>query len=409
MESGMLRVDVAARRRVPIIFTVFCALLGVSPCVAAQDDATQLLKQAEAATAWLRQCRIATRVHYRFDNDGSKGGSSIVVRQYYALDGRVHIKVDSTDEDAEGKAKRPQMPPIQRETIFSGSRHVIYYPTSRIVITSRVPEEGIRKWRAIDRCDVQLGSFLEGRATFGELATSIFEVASHGSIVVLSRSEMLEGVECVKLGCDTPQGQLRIWIAPSRSYCVLRYEFDQQDIPQGIYKTSKVVFNQAKLIQQAGRYFVASGQYQGSYVAKSRDVAGFLRFTETAVAERTEIDTSPRFDEPNLFTFADIPNGAFVTLENETPGGVLHVWEDGQIVPFIDSRAIKSIDSELDTFRATNVGKPEAGPGRDKLAPQPSVGHKQSSRSLVIWAAVSAVLIAVIGWVLVFGRSIRVR
>jgi hypothetical protein len=318
-----------------------------------------MLLRAEQATAWFDHAAVVTQVRYSAAQDTyPPTHSEIQVRQYFGPHGEMRVKMEISQHAPTGKRKTP----VEREYIVAGDRHVLFFPSlvPPKVLLSRT-ERDIEKWKEIIRCDPMAGCFLVGRFVGGDLGNvSIFELARRGHPRVLATRGNVNDVPCEIVESDAPVGVVRIWIAPSLEYNFVKFEFEQNGAAGKVSKDFKASFEFTDKANRGGRTILLAGRYHSSFVPMQG--SGFQSLTEDVEARRTDVDSSPTYTDPNLFSFADVPNGAMVTFDDDRASTVQYIWRDGKAVPLVDSGLLEWIRGQAQTGRASSSSRPAGTP-----------------------------------------------
>lgn len=342
-----------------LLAIVACVFLGTSQAHADRITSPQeLLERARAVTYLPSPSRVVTVVEYKFDSEaaGQDYGGKFKVRRY-ARDDETHLKL-TFDRDAEAGRNNP---PVESEQVFAGDLGFIYLPFRNRVQLARVAED-VNRWRDNLVHDYKYGTFLDGYIFAGNAGNqSVINLALLSSPKLLPMVEKIDGVECRIVEALTSGGLLRLWIAPSKDFCLAKYEIEQDGHEDGSLAKFKATFDQAEFEKIDDRTILVAGRFTTKVVPVSpREPA----YSETVLARRTEVDLHPQFDDPKLFSPSTVPDGAEVWVEDDLDSGVRYIWRDGAAVPAVNEQTLDSIRQEVS----------------DRLPSVPA-GHEQKSRT----------------------------
>jgi len=204
-----------------------------------------------------------------------------------------------------------------------------------------------------------MGAALFGNPFSGTDGKGVIELLSEAENLNLHNNmEVINGISCYVLEGVTDYGKVTVWIAPEKGYSALKWILE---------KTPEVMFDGKYLsdiwpeIQSTAETFDSMEIEQ---VSDSNGNTAFIprkaRYTSTVVFTNgkkttdlveytvTNIQLNPDFEALGAFE-VDFPNGTQVYIE-EYPG-VRYKWQDGKIVPDVDTPMFEEIDNIVENLK----------------------------------------------------------
>lgn len=187
------------------------------------------------------------------------------------------------------------------------------------------------------------------------------------NLSILDNNSEIDGKKCVILYAETENGIYKVWFAPEYDYNVLRMELTKNIgdkafgyiigeeastlLPQDINgrsldaiqkKEYKFILNDIKLQEINGRWLPVEGKYYTKQTYKNGN------YNETWYETKREaLDLNPDLKKLNAFV-PKIDNGVPVLYTHKT-NIVDYMWQDGKVVPKLDTAVMDNMDNMLDT------------------------------------------------------------
>jgi hypothetical protein len=257
--------------------------------------------------------------------------------------------------------------------------------------------------RSSDECDVLTGSFLDGNIDgTGNIIALMSAAMALPSVHPILREDRWNGSDCEVVELQTPIQKMVAWILPSKANVIVKYLLEQKDPTNSL---SQAEFEATALQNVDGRAVIRAGRCTCTGV----DLSDGTKWIETFDAERTELNLHPQFNEPNLFTTHDVPNGVRVFLDDLPNVGLNYIWSGDGPVPKFDADMFDGLKTSLERTSAgevANVGTTST----DVLATSgPQAGSRRISQLWIVLSGSSALLATVLILILVRRRSVSAR
>jgi len=302
-------------------------------------DADSILTKARSALDWINWSITKTNITYLSVSTGVPqmgGGDTEQIVRYSAPDGRLKITVISHDQDMHGAFTGQS---LIGEQIGANNQFLSYAVSAdqppglrngfvRIVRTPKA----IAKKRDFAMGSEGLSGFMDGNIFENDgTMHCVLDLASSGHPQV--SNEKVGNLDCYVLQCVTPAGDLRLWIAPSEGYNLVRYNLDGV-VHEGTTdpKLFSVFFEATRFMTSGGRSIIAAGRYRSTCFEAEIGQS----WNGTATVNRTDVELNPDFKDSNPFNFNDVPNGIRVIFDDASGMNDRFVWSNGRPVPRID-------------------------------------------------------------------------
>jgi hypothetical protein len=223
-----------------------------------------------------------------------------------------------------------------------------------------------KRLTAQERTDLLLhpefGSFLEGQQ--GNLDIAQFLAKQRE---LRESAEDIGGVSCRVISAAGREGEVTIWIAPSKGFNALKWtyhktapdDFNGRPLGQIGIDDWLIVVDSVEVQQVEGRWFAVAGRF--TLTTHFHD--GEVKVTRVTV-RRKDIETKVDFAKLNAFQL-DLPDGSVVT--NVGVPGVFFEFRNGKMVPKVDRETIAEIDKQVDLYRPQTAA--QAAPSARPSAP----------------------------------------
>jgi hypothetical protein len=180
-----------------------------------------------------------------------------------------------------------------------------------------------------------------------------------------SQTELINGSACHVVDASNGRQRFTLWIDPEHGYHVAKAEYEES----GSRKRLSSSFGDVRFEKHGDVWVPMEGTVRQRWLKDDKLVS-----EGTMQIKRTSIDLHPDFAAVGAFV-ADLPNGTNIHVY-EAPG-VRHVWQNGQIVPFVDDSAVAAIDKTVAELSRTGGVLSSTQP----TAMQTSTSHDATSIS----------------------------
>lgn len=190
------------------------------------------------------------------------------------------------------------------------------------------------------------GSPLWGRI-FGSDHKSVADLLAE-SAELRMRRETLKGASCYVLEGTTKYGKVSVWIDPQKGYSALKWTIEKRkpdlfnDRPISA-ESWVATFDSVKFQEIANKFVPIAGVFTLS--DRYPDSRNYCDREEITVSD---VRLNPDFDSMRAFEI-NFPNGTRV-FSKEAPG-IRYKWQDGAVVPDVDSRTFEEIDEVMNNLK----------------------------------------------------------
>jgi hypothetical protein len=341
--------------------------------------AIEILSAATASGAWRKCYESTTTIKYRaIVREQSKHycvGDDSIVRKYRE-GSRLHIIIDLIDHlSADGTiVKRPG----RRQLLFAADVRTMWWcPADKPLSGSAQVATSIERTRAmrvVAQNDVATGAFLDG---YVDGVGNMVDVITALPPPINVHEEEWNGIKCDVVEAHTASTHAQVWLAASRGHSIVKYQLQKSDAATGPTEADA----EATGFQNVDQYIlVRSGRSHRTWVDQNTRA----HWEETVEADRSELNLHPRFDQPDLFTTREVPNGMRVFLDELPNVGVDFVWKDGKPVPKVDDSLFDELDTSVERTAAGEVSKTPTSAELPFASPEASV-DAGSRRFAQLW------------------------
>jgi hypothetical protein len=195
---------------------------------------------------------------------------------------------------------------------------------------------------------------------------SIFDLLRDpGAKNVTCKAVALNGEPCDLIGATTPEGRYSIWFDPKRGFNIVKLVvrkagsdlfygqpldkplspdvipvYKQYHYPMPPIRSLTYEMYNVKLSQAGGIWFTSTADFKITTVyTDGEDI-------HTGNYHLLSVDFSPDFAKLGAFV-PSFPDGTPVTISGQKPSAIPLCWQDGKVVPAVDSQLRSRLDQEI--------------------------------------------------------------
>jgi hypothetical protein len=322
-----------------------------------------------------------------------------VVRSYWWFEdgSRVHVRGEMRAFDEKG-AHVPSWGDLEFESLGTEGRFLLYQSSENRPVVSLTDDRADAEARSRQlRFDQLSGAALNGDIFIGAGTDENILVLARSGTPALAGNQVVDGTPCGVVASHTPNGDLKIWIAPEKGYTIIRFELRRGALPEEFrdrhgqpFRSFSSVFDQAKVRTIEGRQILVGGRVTNVLVQSDGS-----EVTETYILERETVDLSPDFASYHAFETTDIPDGIEARYFGR-PGPMRYVWKSGKALPYYDPNLLSGIEQSVQSTKqpAGNAPAPDEG-GTVAAAKEPPPSSIGSAATFALSAAAVVALLGI--------------
>ncbi|MGE5608879.1 MAG: hypothetical protein ACM359_06480 [Bacillota bacterium] len=186
-------------------------------------------------------------------------------------------------------------------------------------------------------------------------------VQSMDNVSLRPETEVINGAACHVIDASSGRQRFRLWIDPEHGYHIAKAEYEES----GARKLLSSSFGDVRFEKHGDLWVPVQGTVRMRWTKDNKLVS-----EGTIQIKRTSIDLHPDFAAVGAFV-ADLPNGTNINVY-EAPG-IKHVWQNGQIVPYVDATAVSAIDTTVAELSRNGGVQSLSLPGVTQVSTSPAI------------------------------------